>query len=228
MDALSRLAPAARGLLGRVDAALATLGAPADHPVWARLREVAATPADAVEHFAGLDLAAIGTAGDELRAAADGYAAHRLPVDVAWASTAGEAYSVRAAALARHLTDGGPDGLAGRLRATASYAEDVAEWGQRWRDELARTLAEVLTSAQAATLGAGEVSVLARVSGRVSDAAVRAAADIGAHVLGTVAAALAEGRICLDRWAPALAELPFRAPETSGPDRTDGTIRVLG
>ena len=40
MDALARLAPVARPLLRDVDNALATLGAPPEHPVWALLRRM--------------------------------------------------------------------------------------------------------------------------------------------------------------------------------------------
>ena len=55
IDALARIEPVARGLLREVDDVLVAHAAPAEHPVWALLRRLATTPADAVRFFAGLD-----------------------------------------------------------------------------------------------------------------------------------------------------------------------------
>ena len=54
-DVLARIEPVTRDLLTRVDAALMVHGAPAEHPVWARLRRLGSTPADAVAFFAHAD-----------------------------------------------------------------------------------------------------------------------------------------------------------------------------
>jgi hypothetical protein len=68
MDALARVEPVARPLLREVDVALATLGAPADHPVWPLLRRLGVTPADAVAFFAEARPDAIRSAGAAVEA----------------------------------------------------------------------------------------------------------------------------------------------------------------
>jgi len=229
MDALARIEPVARPLLREVDDVLSTLGAPVRHPVWSLLRRVGATPADAVAHFAELAGTAEGVstpdqttgalrdAAGALREQADGYAATAIPAATAWEGGASDAYRVRAAALDGHLRGG--DGMAGRLIATASYVDEIAGWQQRSRDLLARTLAGVLTSAQAVTLRAGS-------PGPVAPAAVGAAADIGAAILIAVDGALEAANDLGPRWEQRLAELPYRAPVEVGPTPFDVTIHL--
>jgi len=178
-DALTRLEMVARPLLTDVDAALATLGAPADHEIWALLREVGATPGDAVTFFADLDPLAHAGLEQDLRDRAGAYRDAMAPTSIAWEGGAAEAYVATADALNAHLCgrDGG-DSLAGRLAATADYLAETGEWLGRSRDRLARTLGEVLGSAQAVTLRVRPDSG--------SPATVRAAADIGAFVLGAL------------------------------------------
>src|SRR5690242_12645029 len=129
MDALARLAPVARPLLSAVDSALETLGAPPEHEVWTLLRRARATPADAVTvlRHRRPPVAENGSAAIEQV---------RLPANVTWHGTAGEAYAIAVRALAEHQTI-----LAERFRATESYVEAVAEWARIGRERMARTLA---------------------------------------------------------------------------------------
>jgi hypothetical protein len=239
MDALTRLEPVARPLLRQVDEALATLGAPAEHQVWRLLRQVGATPGDAVTIFADLtgadaSVGSLRVAAGALREQADAYLAATIPASVPWAGGAGEAYAARAAALGSHLHGDGPthghregpfdgrDSMAGRLAATASYVDEVADWQARSRYRIARVLADVLSSAQAVSLRAA--TGLGAAPG--PSAEVLAAADIGAHVLVAAADALDEGRDLHRAWDERLAELPYRGPVDAGPGRFDATIRL--
>ena len=243
MDALTRLEPVARPLLRQVDEALTTLGAPAEHQVWRLLRQVGATPADAVTIFADLtgadpSVGSLRVAAGALREQADAYLAATIPASVPWAGGAGEAYAARAAALGSHLhgdgpTDGhlegrfegpfdGRDSMAGRLAATASYVDEVADWQARSRHRIARVLADVLSSAQAVSLRAA--TGLGAAPG--PSAEVLAAADVGAYVLAAAADALDEGRDLHRAWDERLAELPYRGPVDAGPGRFDATIRL--
>ena len=210
MDALARIQPVARPLLREVDGALATLGAPPEHRIWALLREVGATPADVVGFFADLSGEPFHHLAANLRERGDAYASTSIPIQVTWQGGAAEAYAVRAGALDRHLREG----LSGRLAATASYAEDVARWQQRCRDHLARALGEVLTSAEA---------VAVRLA---APEAVRAAADIGAWVLSAAVEALADGRDLHRRWSERLGEVHYRTPVDAIPGRLDATIHL--
>ena len=246
MDALARLEPIARPLLRQIDEALETLGAPPAHEVWSLLRQVGATPADAVTAFAdliGADLSGADSLGRDslgsdslgsdslggglraaagtLRELAEQYAAVAIPAGVPWAGGAGEAYSARAAALASYLHGDDDDTMAGRLATTASYVDDVADWQARSRDRIARALADVLSSAQAVTLRMQSASGSGSGAGRVE-----AAADVGAHVLAAAADALADGHDVHRAWADRLDELPFRGPLDAGPGRFDTAIRL--
>lgn len=221
MDALQRVEPAARGLLARVDAALIAHGAPDDHPLWPLLRRIAATPGQAVAFFAAADPAPLRAAAASLRELARRYVETPLPARPTWRGAAGEAYTAVAEALAAHLGTGGdtdPDSMSGRLAATASYVEDVADWYAQARTTIAAALVDVLGCAQAVTICAGPdltagVAELARPS---TDAPARpalaAAADIAAHVLAPAVAALERGRELADGWAQRLSELAFHAP----------------
>ena len=236
MDALARLEPVARPLLRQVDEALGTLGAPAEHEVWRLLRQVGATPADAVTGFADLTATMADPAAGPLRAAAgvlraqaDAYLAAAVPASVPWAGGASEAYLARAASLGAHLhgdradglaQGGRGDSLAGRLAATASYVDEVADWQSRSRDRIARALAAVLASAQT-------VRLRARTGpGPGSATEVSAAADIGAYVLAAAAQALQEGRDLHRGWHERLAELPYHASAEVGSGRFEATIRL--
>jgi hypothetical protein len=232
MDALARLAPVARPLLRQVDNALATLGAPAEHPVWGLLRRVGATPADAVSFFADLEPGRLRAAADQLRSQADDYAAATVPSHLSgWEGATAQVYATQAAGQAAHLHIG----LVEQLRSSASYVDAVADWYAGARDELAHCLADVLGSRQAITvrsqaaLGGGLAEVMrdrnAASTGDGLTTAVRAAADIGVAVLGVAEDAVTRGGELHRRWAPELSELNYRAPVHTEP-MSDGTIRL--
>lgn len=220
MDALQRIEPAARDLLARVDAALIAHGAPDDHPLWSLLRRAATPPGQAVAFFAAADPASLRAAAQGLRELARRYAQTPVPARPAWHGAAGEAYSATAEALAGHLGSDSThtDSMSGRLGATASYVDEVADWYVQARTAVAAALVEVLGCAQAVVLCAGPdlaagVAELARSSATASARpALTAAADIGAHVLAPAVAALEGGRELTHRWADRLAELAFHAP----------------
>jgi hypothetical protein len=224
MDALARLEPVARPLLRAVDSALDQLGAPPEHGVWALLRRVGASPGDAVTFISGMQPDRLGPVAASLRERAAGYDSAALPRDVRWRGRAGASYAVRADALDAHLRANGSGSLVGRLRATAGYLDDVADWQRRSRDRVARALGEVLTSTQALTmtrhLSGGGPSYLS------SGQAVLASADIGARLLAEAVAALDEGDLVRQRWAGSLAELAFVAPAEAAPAPIDSTIEM--
>ncbi len=226
-DALSRLESAGRDLLGRVDAALTTLGAPPEHPLWDWLHNVGATPGDALEFFVAADPQPLGTASATLRQQRDEYAATRIPVSIAWRGAAGEAYARHAAALSDHIGADAPDSapsLCGRMDATASYVEDIANWYETSRILLARALAEALTSAQAVTVRCCAGLSVDGPTARVPAKVITAAADVGAHVLAAAATAQEAGQDLLRRWSPRLGQLPFRAAEWGDPSRLDAAV----
>jgi hypothetical protein len=233
MDSLARLAPIARPLLRDVDDALATLGAPPEHPVWALLRRMGTTPSDAVSFFADLDPDRLRTAGQALRDQALSYEGATIPAAVPWEGSAAHRYAVQAAGLGRFLQRADAESLAGRLRATASYVDSVADWCQQSRDQVARSLAQVLTSSQAVAVrsvpalgrGLGEV-MRATDSGAGLAQAVTAAADIGALLLGVAEDAVVAGRNLHHTAGADLAELAYRTTAESDPVRHDGTIRL--
>ncbi|HEX2771919.1 MAG TPA: hypothetical protein VHN18_05745, partial [Micromonosporaceae bacterium] len=149
MDPLDLIAAPADNLLGRVDDVLAVAGAPAEHRLWPLLRRLGALPSDVLQAFVALRAAPLEAAAVRLRARAAGYDDGRSALRaVSWEGAGGEAYEQARKALAAHLVDG-PDSLAGRLEATARYLDDVAEWVERSRRSLARTLAGAMTSAEA-------------------------------------------------------------------------------
>lgn len=220
MDALARLEPVARPLTHAVDQLLATLGAPAEHPVWSLLRRVSATPADALSAIAQLDPARLRAIAAAVRERAVAYDAAAVPADVDWLGLAGQTYAVRAAALDAHQRADGAGSLAGRLRATAGYLDETAQWQQSSRDRLARALAAVMTSSQA-------VAIRVPAAGGFLDTgpSVVAAADVSAGLLRAVAAGLDEGQALRERWAPRLTELIFESP-TELATTSDATIEV--
>jgi hypothetical protein len=221
MDALARLYPLAGALLRDVDEALATLGAPATHPVWRLLASVGATPADVAGVVADLDPSRQRAAATALRGHAEAYVNASIPSDPPWEGETSQRYAVVAAAIRDHLS-GEPDSMAGRLRALASYVDNVADWQQSLRDAVARCLAQALTSSQAVTLR-GRGTRAADPSGLT--AAVVAAADIGAAVLDVAREAAAAGQQ-LVRGAAGLDELGYRAPALPDPVSSPGPIRL--
>lgn len=221
MDALDRLAPPGADLLSRVDQLLTVRGAPAGHALWPLLRRLRTLPGDAAAAIAALRAEPFAAAGIDLRGEIPEYDAVRaaLTVETGWAGAAGEAFDAQRRALVDHLGDNGPGGepgsLRGRLVATAGYADAVADWVAGTRAALARTLAEVLGSAEAVTV-LGQPLPPAGAA-HLAHPAGRAAAEIGARVLATVAAGYDDAEELLARWRPALAEAPYRAPSGAGP-----------
>jgi hypothetical protein len=195
MDALGRIEPVARPLLGRVDDLLAHAGAAPQHPVWGLLRTVGTVPGDAVAHVTQADPGPLRAASAALREQVQVCAMAEVPVRISWHGAAGTAYERHAEALARHV-----DAIAERLGDTASYVDELADWCERARGRMAMALADVLASTEAVALGSGWDE-----SG--------AAADIAAHVLAAAAELIDEARAIRARWGPALAELTFSAPE---------------
>lgn len=233
MDPLARLATVARPLLRDVDNALATLGAPAEHRVWGLLRRVGTTPADAVTFFVNLDPDRLRAARDALRDWAMAYEGATVPANVPWEGSAAQVYAASATALSRHLHGDADESMASRLRANASYVDSVAEWVNRSRDQVARTLAQVLTSSQAVTvrsvptLDRGFVEVMRNhgLGGGLAQA-VAAAADIGSAVLGVAEDAMVAGRDLHLAAEPPLAELSYRPPARLGPVHHEAAIRL--
>jgi hypothetical protein len=200
MDALDRLAGPAHDLLSRVDGMLAWAGAPDDHPLWPLLRRLRVLPGDAVAAVAALHAAPLAAAGSALRTLSNQYAQPAATPSVsrgmaAWQGPAADAFSARWTTLSAYVEQG----LAGRMADTAGYAEAVADWVSRTRLAVARTLAAIMTSAEAVTLRTGAEP------GQV----VRAAADIAARVLGAVADGYAQADLLLETWAGRLGELDF-------------------
>jgi hypothetical protein len=216
MDALDRLAGPAHDLLSRVDATLSRTGAPADHPLWPLLGRLRGLPGEAVATVAALRPAPLSAAGSDLRTLSGQYAQRPArPGGTAgdWRGPAAAAFTTRWAGLCAHVEHG----LAGRLTDSAGYAEAVADWIGRTRLAVARTLALVMTSAEAVA-----------VAYEADPAQVaRAAADIAARVLGTVADAYAQADALVAEWSDRLAELPFTPPPAvpAAPTGT-GTVDV--
>lgn len=232
-DALDQLAGPAHGLLARVDAVLCRAGAPAGHPVWPLLRRLGALPGPAAGAVAALRAAPLCTAGRALHTLAGQYGqlpgpppGRPTPAGAGWQGPAADAYAAHWSALSTHLAGPGADSLAGRLAATAGYLQALADWVDRARAALARTLATVMTSAQA-------VEVVTGAADPPVPAVARAAADIAARVLATVADMYAEADQVRVDWSGRLGELPLPRSGRSGPapaagaaSRPPGTIDV--
>lgn len=218
MDALDRLAGIGTDLLHRVDAALVAGGAPAGDPLWPLLRLVGALPGDALEFGLKLTPEPLRVAAAQLRADADRFARRRdrlaadlAPAAGAWEGSGAEAFAARWQSLAAHIGDGGdPATVTGRLRATASYADALADWSEDLRAELAEAVARVAGSAEAVAIRGG------RVGGMIEEpppaAVLEAAARIGVRVLQPVADAFGAARELEQRWSPELAELRYTEP----------------
>jgi hypothetical protein len=217
MDPLDLISAPADDLLARVDDVLTVAGAPAEHRIWPLLRRLGALPSDVLQAFVSLQAAPFDAAAARVRSIAGEYDDARPALRaVYWEGAGGQAYEQAREALAAHLVDG-PDSLVGRLEATARYLEAIAEWVDRSRRTLARTLAETMSSAEAVAV----VTAGAAGPGPV------AGADIGARVLAVAAEAGEDAEALLRRWDRALAPVAFRAP-TAAVSRLDGTTRIGG
>lgn len=247
MDLLDRIYPVARDLLDRIDATLIASGTPADHPILPLLRRVGALPGDVAAQLAAGAADPLVETGEAVRRQAEGYETGEasVPMPATWRGPAAESFAARWSTVSGYLA-GDPASMAGRLGATASYLDDVAAWLVRGRRALAGVLAECLGSAEAVALrGAPGLGVAhsgsaasgaSGVTGGPADStlggpettprdAVRAAADLGAHVLAGVAEVLDDGQHVLDVWAGNLDDLPY---PTSAPAaaRTGGQLEI--
>jgi hypothetical protein len=222
MDVLDRVTEAGRDLLGRVDDALSAGGAPTDHTIWPLLRHMGALPGDIFEGFCALRPAPVQTAALDLHRRAEGYSDERAELDataaaVHWSGDAGAEFGARWQALGGYLGAQpvpSEESMAGRLAATASYADEVARWMGDARTAMAHTVAEALGSMEAVRLRTGGAA-----------GAEVAAATIGALVLETARAQFDAVESVADRWAPLLGDLQFR-PGAEPVGRTGAETRV--
>lgn len=231
MDVLDRVADPGADLLARVDAALSAAGAPAGHPIWPPLRRIGALPGTAAEAVVALRPEPLTAAAAALRGFSEEYAETHaaVPPPDGWQGAGAQAYAAHWAGLSAHLA-GGPESLAGRLAATAGYADALADWMRETRLALARALAAVLGSAQAVTLVGGPAvrdEGLRPGGSRAAAVTVLAAAEIGVHVLDPLARAYDRAEELRRVWAPQLAELPYRSMETV-PASPGAVTRVPG
>jgi hypothetical protein len=182
MDSLDQVMDTVGPLLRRVDDLLSGLGAPPDHEIWTEMRRVRLLPGDAAQAVAALRAGDLEEAAPELRADARGYAgvAEALPPPGTWTGDAADAFDAARRRTAEQLS-GGPDSLDERLEATADLADALIEWMGQTRADLARTLAQVLGSAEALSLSSGS-TIDPAATGEVM-----AAADMGRRILQTVA-----------------------------------------
>ncbi|MET7960328.1 hypothetical protein ABZ356_08125 [Micromonospora zamorensis] len=224
MDALDRLAEPGLDLLRRVDALIAA-GVPEGHRVWPLLRRMQVLPGDAVRGFLDLHPAPLAGAGHAVRRLVRGYddVSAALTDALLWSGPAATAYGQQRAALLRHL-DEGPDSLVGRLESTAGYADALADWVEGSRLALARTLADVLRSAEAVAVVAATAAGVPTRPGPIGPG-VADAAEIGARVLAVLCVAYDGAETLLRQWAPSLAEAAWRPP-VDGRPRYDQPTRV--
>lgn len=171
MDSLVKVHVAASAMLGRVDETLAHGGAPADHPIWELLRRRGLLPGDAVANV-------VAWSAEPIRARAVLVRRHHsrgiaLEGLSGWEGQAGAAFETRLVA-ARNAHEV----LARNADTLGRYLDELAEWIIQGRMRVAQTLATVIRSQQAVTLTAG--------MGPVHVTRARAAADIGAEVLGEI------------------------------------------
>jgi hypothetical protein len=218
MDILDRVSEPAGDLMRRVDGVLLAAGAPADHLVWPLLRKLGALPGDVVESFRSMRSAPLRAAAHELRARAERFADENAALAAAvaatpWQGDAAQQFTMRWRSLARHLGDRpaiDDDSLAGRLATTASYVDSVADWMDRARVALARSLGDALTSAEAVRLHGVQPNGRTGEFGALPPAATSAAAVIASEVLQTAIEQLTMAEDEHARWVGRLAELPFR------------------
>ncbi|AVT39805.1 hypothetical protein [Plantactinospora sp. BB1] len=226
MDVLDQLAEPAVALSGRVDDLLAAAGAPDRHRIWPLLRRLRVLPGDAVRAMLGLRPEALADAAEvdaELRRAYH-EAGAVLADGGSWQGPAAEAYAAHRRGLAGHLTE-----LSRRADATAAYAEAVAGWIAESRYALARTLADVLASAEAVAVTTARTGESGPASSGVPPGGLpveSAAAEIGARILATVAEAYDQAEALPRRWAAELDLLEHR-PSEAPVLRADGGRIVL-
>ncbi|MET7395649.1 hypothetical protein ABZS66_19375 [Dactylosporangium sp. NPDC005572] len=227
MDALDRLAEVGQDLLRRVDATLVDRGAPPGDPIWPLLRQVGALPGDVLRFGLRLDERALRSTANEVRAVADRFThEHRLltaGIDAGtWEGTGAEAFASVWRSLTDHLgtTDDGPT-ICGRLVATGSYVDALADWIAGLRGELAEAIARVATSTEAVTVR----SASRPRPDAPASAVVEAAARIGARFLQPAADAFTAVDDLRARWMGSVAELRYTPPAVpSGP--VGGVTRV--
>jgi hypothetical protein len=214
MDALDRLAEPGIDLLRRVDTLLAA-GAPEGHRVWPLLRRMQVLPGDALRSFLDLRAAPLAGAGHTVRRHVHGYdhACATLTDPLLWSGPAAAAYGQSRTMLLRHLDDG-PESLVGRLEATAGYADALADWVEGSRLTVARTLAEVIGSAEAVSVVAATSITRESPHSGPSSPGTPAAAEIAARVLAVLCVAYDGAETLLRQWAPSLAESPLRTTST--------------
>ncbi|MBO4209512.1 hypothetical protein [Micromonospora echinofusca] len=226
MDELDRLTEPGRDLLRRVDDLLSSAGAPEVHRIWPLLRRLRALPGEAFGAFTELRPEPLATAGHAVRQLIREYddACAQLADPGDWSGAGASAFADVRSALVAHL-DEGPESLVGRLESTGGYADALADWIDRSRLALARTLAEALGSAEAVTVvavtGAGGDGS-ADGAGRAAGAA---AAEIGARILATLSVAYDGAERLLREWGPSLAESAYRPPAPA-PNRFGLTTRI--
>ncbi|MDG4790463.1 hypothetical protein O7626_31880 [Micromonospora sp. WMMD1102] len=208
MDVLDQLAEPAVALTGRVDDLLAAAGAPDGHRIWPLLRRLRVLPGDAVRAVLELRpeaLAGAGEVGAELRRAYHETGAV-LADGGSWQGPTAEVYAAHRSGLAEHVT-----GLTGRVDAMTGYAEAVAGWIEETRYALARTLADVLGSAEAVAVLTTPPRAAGVEPGGLPPGP--AAAEIGARILGTVDEAYDRAEALPRRWAAELDLLDHRPPD---------------
>jgi methyl-accepting chemotaxis protein len=182
MEAFDHVVATAAPMLRRVDELLSGVGAPPEHAVWSQVRRVRLLPGDAVRAIAGLRATDLADASPELRADARACAdiAAALPPPGTWTGDAAEAYDDARRRAAERLS-GGAESLDERLEATADLADALVGWIAEARTEVAATLAEVLSSAEALSLSADEPADPAAAGQAL------AAAVVAERVLRTIA-----------------------------------------
>jgi uncharacterized protein YukE len=196
MDLLDRVYPTASDLLARVDQALLTLGAPPAHPIWPLVRAVGATPADAVAHFVALESAPLVDAAETVGSSTKEWhdIVATLPRSIDSEGVAAEAYTNAWPGIAAHLGD-----LAGGLDDASAYLRATADWIARSRTSVAGTLASCLGSREALALRSAALT-------GTDQAAIVAAADIGAQVLAIASHCIDDGWQVRDRYTSVLAD----------------------
>jgi hypothetical protein len=206
MDLLDRVVEPGSDLLARVDEILSRHGAPAAHPVWALLHRLGALPSVALDQVAGLVPSEISAVGTPLAVIASDLhtAIASVPPDVTSRGVTADGFGARWNGLAGQIGDG-----ADRLSATAAAVAELADWAGTARRDLAGALGACLGSAEA---------VLVRSAPVTGDAdSIRAAADIAADVLESIARMVDSGWQCFGDWSGLDAEAPVTTSAVDGP-----------
>ncbi len=215
MDALSRLHPAAGGLLALVDDTLAHHGCRADHPIWPLLRECGRLPGDALSCAAGWLPDELDTRAQLLIRQRDSETdvAAALTATATWEGDAATAFEARLAAAHQsfaHLDETG--------RLMTDWFTELSAYLQQARLRLAHTLGRALHSAEAVTLKVGPIFADDKPA-----AQAEAAATIGTLVLTEVDLFWQGGVTLSHYWSTRLdaadasaSPTPASTPTTSG------------